>query len=81
MSAAEILGQARDRANEFVVTAKPIFCNGEFGYEYDVKISDATFYRMANQIPGTSEITVPFCGSPKHLNFKLNEQVKITFFQ
>ena len=58
MSESDIIGQARDRASEFVVTAKPIYCNGEHGIEFDIKISDNALYRMSNRTPGTTELTL-----------------------
>ena len=81
MSETEILGQARECASEFVVTAKPVYFNGEHAIKYDIKISENALYRMSNRTPGTKELTLPFCGNPKHFIYKLNDQVKITCFQ
>ena len=61
MSDDEVQGQAADRASEFIVTGRPLLCNGEFGFEYNIKILDSVFYRMAKRTPGMLDITIPFC--------------------
>ena len=81
MSEADILGQARDRANEFMICLKPVYCNGDHGIEFQINISDSALSRLANRTPGVTELTLPFCGNPKHLNAKLNDQIRLTFFQ
>ena len=44
MSKVKILGKSCDRATEFIVITKPRFSDGDFGFEYDIKISDSALY-------------------------------------
>ena len=81
MSEADIIAQARERASEFVVHQKPVFVNGEHGIEFQINMSDSALQRLASRSPGVSELTLPFAGNPKHLSAKMNDQLRLTFFQ
>ena len=81
MSENDIITQARERQSEFVILQKPVFVNGEHGLEFQINMSDSALHRLASRSPGISELTLPFAGSPKHLSAKMNDQLRLTFFQ
>ena len=81
MSEVDIMNQAREHASEFQIIQKPVFCNGEHGVEYQINISDSALQRLANISPGVTGHTLPYAGNPKHLNAKLNDQIRLTFLK
>ena len=44
-------------------------------------MSDSALQRLANRSPGISELTLPYSGNPKHISAKINDQMRLTFFQ
>ena len=64
MISEEKITHARNPACEFIVTGRPVFCNTEIQYEYDIKVSDSPLYWVANKTPGTSDVTKTFVANP-----------------